>query len=59
MAVENPQAEVIENIERLEVELKGLIRKRDQMANPADKQVLEQEIRDLEAELKYLQSRLA
>ncbi|MDD4891867.1 MAG: hypothetical protein PHU85_18255 [Phycisphaerae bacterium] len=59
MAAENVQAEVIENIERLEVELKELIRKRDQMTNPPDRQVLDQEIRDLEAELKYLQTRLA
>ncbi len=58
MAAENVQAEVIESIERLEVELKELIHKRDQATTPADRQVIEQEIKDLEAELKYLQSRL-
>ena len=54
----NPQAQVIENIERLEVELKELLRKRDRMANPEERKVLDAEVQEMEGELRRLQKKL-
>jgi len=55
----NPQAQIIEEIERIEVELKELIRKRDSIEDPAEKNILQQQIDELEAKVKHLQRRLA
>lgn len=54
----NPQADLIEGIERLEVELKDLLCKRDQMKDAKSREVIEQQIADRKAELKKLQARL-
>ena len=54
----NPQAQVIENIERLEVELKELLRKRDRMANPEERKVLDAEVQEMEGELRRLRKKL-
>ena len=54
----NPQANVIESIERLEVELKELIRKRNHATNAAEKDLLTGEVAEMEADLKRLQHRL-
>jgi len=54
----NPQALVIEDIERLEVELKDLLRRRDRTTADVDRDLLQQEIDDLNAQLRYLRRKL-
>ncbi len=54
----NPQASLIEEIERLEVDLKELLRKRDEAGDPETRRVLQEQIDERKTQLKNLQSRL-
>ena len=54
----NPQAIVIEDIERIEIELKDLMHRRDKVTTDADKELIQQEIDDLNAQLRFLRRKI-
>lgn len=54
----NPQTQTIESIERVEQEIKILIRKRDEEPDPTVKRLLDEELANRETELKQLRVRL-
>ena len=54
----NPQAQLIEEIERLEVDLKELLRKRDSADDAETRRVLQEQIDERQTNLRNLQSKL-
>ncbi len=57
-AIYNPEAELIAEIERMEIEARRLRRRLDQAANENDKRVLSKLLKDTEEAIKTLRSRL-
>jgi regulator of replication initiation timing len=57
-AVYNPQAELIAEIERLEIEARDLRKRLDHASTPEDLAVLEQQLADVQAAVVRLQARL-
>ena len=56
--VYNPEAEIISEIERLELEARDIRRKIDRVQNDIDKRVLNKQLRELQEEMEVLRSRL-
>jgi hypothetical protein len=56
--VYNPESEIIARIERLELDLRGLRRRVEHVANPQDKRVLNRQMDELIAEIERLRRRL-
>ena len=56
--VYNPEAGVIEEIERLAIEARDLRRREERAINPDDKRVMGRQVRELEEQIRVLQERL-
>lgn len=56
--VYNPEADVIAQIERLELEARDLRRRIEHARGPEDKRVLNRQLEELKKEIAALQSRL-
>lgn len=54
----NPEAQTLEEVERVEVELKELLKKRGSAGTDKDRQVLDRQIGELEGRLKRLRAKL-
>jgi FtsZ-binding cell division protein ZapB len=52
----NPEQQAMDRIEKLELEIREVRRRVEHAHSAADKQVLNEQIHELEAELKHLQS---
>jgi peptidoglycan hydrolase CwlO-like protein len=57
-SVYNPEADIMAEIERLELEAKELRRKIDYTQNEDDKRVLNKQLNELKEEIEVLRSRL-
>lgn len=57
--VYNPEAEMVAQIERLELEGREIRRKVEHVRNESDKRVLNRQLRDIQDEIAFLQARLA
>jgi len=55
----NPEVHVIEELERLEVELKEVVRQRDAATNPKDRRVLDEQVKEFQTQLEHLRAKLA
>ena len=56
--VYNPEAEVVAQIERLELEARDIRRKIDYVRNDNDRRVLNRQLKELEEEITNLQAKL-
>ena len=56
--VYNPESDLMEEIERLELEARGLRRKIEHLANEQDRRVMNRQLHELEEQISRLQSRL-
>jgi predicted nucleic acid-binding Zn-ribbon protein len=56
--VYNPEAEVIAQIERLELEVRDVRRRIEHARSEADKRVLNKQIEELMSEIEFLRTRL-
>ena len=56
--VYNPETDLIEEIERLEIEARDLRRKLKRIQNPQDQRVLNKQLGELEQQIKHLQARV-
>jgi hypothetical protein len=56
--VYNPEAQIIEEIERLEFEARNIRRKIEHVSNESDKRVLNRQLKELSEEITLLQARL-
>ncbi len=56
--VYNPEAEVIAEIERLELEARGVRRRVEHARNEEDKRVLNRQLKELEEQVEYLRTQL-
>jgi hypothetical protein len=56
--VYNPESQIIEEIERLEMEARAIRRKVEHMRNESDKRVLNRQLRELGEEITLLQARI-
>ena len=56
--VYNPESDLMEEIERLELEARGLRRKIEHLINEQDRRVMNRQLHELESEISRLQSRL-
>jgi predicted nucleic acid-binding Zn-ribbon protein len=56
--VYNPESELMEEIERLELEARDLRRKIEHLVNEQDKRVMNRQLNELEEQISRLQSRL-
>ena len=56
--VYNPEAEIISEIERLELEARDIRRKAERVHNDIDKRVLNKQLKELQEEMEVLRSRL-
>jgi len=57
-AVYNPEADVLAEIERLELEARQLRQKAQKTNNPADQRVLQQQLQETEQQIELLRKRL-
>lgn len=57
-SVYNPEADIMAEIERIELEAKDIRRKIDHANNENDKRVLNKQLNELKEELQQLQQRL-
>ena len=58
-AVYNPEADVVAEIERLELDARDLRRRLERVRNGEDRRVLERQLREAEEDIARLQERLA
>lgn len=56
--VYNPEADLMGEIERLELEAKAILRKIEQTPNENDKRVLNRQLKELKDEIEQLQKKL-
>lgn len=56
--VYNPEADVIAEIERLELEARSIRRRIEHVRNAQDKKVLNRQLKELADQIEYLKSRL-
>ena len=56
--VYNPESQIIEEIERLEMEAREIRRKVEHVRNESDKRVLNRQLRELSEEITLLQARI-
>ena len=56
--VYNPESDLMEEIERLELEARDLRRKIEHLVNEQDKRVMNRQLHELEEQVSRLQSRL-
>ena len=56
--VYNPESDLMEEIERLELEARDLRRKIEHLVNAQDKRVMNRQLQELEEQVSRLQSRL-
>jgi hypothetical protein len=56
--VYNPESDLMEQIERLELEARDLRRKIEHLVNVQDKRVMNRQLQELEEQISRLQSRL-
>ena len=56
--VYNPEAQIIEEIERLEFEARNIRRKIEHVNNENDKRVMNRQLKELSEEITLLQARL-
>lgn len=56
--VYNPEAQIIEDIERLELEARDIRRKIEHVHNENDKRVMNRQLKELSEEITLLQARL-
>ena len=56
--VYNPESQIIEEIERLEMEAREIRRKVEHVRNESDKRVLNRQLRELGEEITLLQARI-
>ena len=56
--VYNPEAEVIAQIERLELEVRGVRRRIEHAHSESDKRVLNKQIDELKSEIEFLRTRI-
>jgi peptidoglycan hydrolase CwlO-like protein len=56
--VYNPESEIAAQIERLELEARGIRRKIDYVRNDNDRRVLNRQLKELEEEITNLQAKL-
>ena len=56
--VYNPESQLIEEIERLELEARNIRRKIEHVINESDKRVLNRQLKELSDEITLLQARL-
>jgi hypothetical protein len=56
--VYNPEAQIIEDIERLELEARNIRRKIEHVSNESDKRVMNRQLKELSEEITLLQARL-
>ncbi len=56
--VYNPESDLIEQIERLELEARDVLRKIEHSHSAQDKRVLNKQLHELEEQIKHLQARL-
>jgi peptidoglycan hydrolase CwlO-like protein len=57
-AVHNPEADIIAEIERMELEVRGIRRSIEHARTEADKKVLNRQLRELEEQIEHLRGRL-
>ena len=56
--VYNPEAEIISEIERLELEARDIRRKVERVQSETDRRVLNKQLKELQQEIEVLRSRL-
>ena len=56
--VYNPEAQIIEDIERLELEARNIRRKIEHVSNENDKRVMNRQLKELSEKITLLQARL-
>jgi uncharacterized protein (UPF0335 family) len=56
--VYNPEAQIIEEIERLELEARNIRRKIEHVSNESDKRVMNRQLKELSEVITLLQARL-
>jgi hypothetical protein len=56
--VYNPEADIIAEIERLELEARSIRRRVEHVHNESDKRVLNRQLQELKEQIAYLRSRL-
>jgi len=56
--VYNPEAEIISEIERLELEARDIRRKAERVHNDIDKRVLNKQLQEVEQQVEFLKKRL-
>jgi hypothetical protein len=56
--VYNPEAQIMEEIERLELEARNIRRKIEHVTNESDKRVMNRQLKELDEEITLLQARL-
>lgn len=56
--VYNPEADVIAEIERLELEARSIRRRVEHVRNQDDKRVLNRQLQELKEQIEYLKARL-
>lgn len=56
--VYNPEADIIAEIERLELEARSIRRRVEHARNEQDKRVLNRQLQEIEAQVEYLKGRL-
>ena len=56
--VYNPEAQMIEDIERLELEARNIRRKIEHVSNESDKRVMNRQLKEISEEITLLQARL-
>lgn len=54
----NPESDLMEQIERLELEARNIRRKLQQAPSPDDKRVLERQLKEVEQEVELLKAKL-
>jgi hypothetical protein len=56
--VYNPESQIIEEIERLELEARNIRRKIEHVSNERDKRVMNRQLKELSEEITLLQARI-
>jgi hypothetical protein len=56
--VYNPEAQIMEEIERLELEARNIRRKIEHVTNENDKRVMNRQLKELDEQITLLQARL-
>jgi len=56
--VYNPEADIIAEIERLELEARSIRRRIEHVRSPQDKRVLNRQLAELKEQIQHLQARL-